>query len=253
MGREKRILALDGLRGCLAVVVVAAHYAEIFRTNALFLSGQLAVAIFFLMSGYVLTRSWDGNYVAFLMRRFVRLWPTYALCLAAGYLIAHQVPVVSEFFWYPYISPNDPHNVDQPVWSLILEAWVMPFMPFIVWAGTGSIWRAVPFMVAGVVLMPIIKPSFVLTIFIAGAFLSRVEFKNLLLESPIPQWLGKISYSLYLSHALVLRIFVNAFGLWGTVAAFPVIFLAAWALWLLVENPSILLSRRAAHWLNRLA
>lgn len=253
MGREKRILALDGLRGCLAMVVVAAHYAELFRTNALFLSGQLAVIIFFLMSGYVLTRSWDGNYVAFLMRRFVRLWPTYALCLAAGYLIAHQVPVFSEFFWYPYISPNDPHNVDQPVWSLILEAWAMPFMPFIVWAGTGSTWRAALFMAAGVVLMPIIKPSFVLTIFIAGAFLSRVEFKNLLLESPIPQWLGKISYSLYLSHALVLKIFVNAFGLWGTVAAFPAIFAVAWALWLLVESPSILLSRRTAHWLNRLA
>ena len=65
MGQGKRILALDGLRGCLAVVVVAAHYDELFRTNALFLSGQLAVVIFFLMSGYVLTRSWDGNYFPF--------------------------------------------------------------------------------------------------------------------------------------------------------------------------------------------
>jgi peptidoglycan/LPS O-acetylase OafA/YrhL len=65
MGRDKRILALDGLRGCLAVVVVAAHYDELFHTNALFLLGQLAVVIFFLMSGYVLTRSWDGNYFPF--------------------------------------------------------------------------------------------------------------------------------------------------------------------------------------------
>jgi peptidoglycan/LPS O-acetylase OafA/YrhL len=128
----------------------------------------------------------------------------------------------------------------------------MPFMPFVVWAGTGSLWRAVLFMVAGVLLMPFIKPSFLLTVFIAGAFLSRAEFTNQFLESRIPQWLGKISYSLYLSHVLVLTIFANAFGLWGTVAALPVIFAAAWTLWFLVEHPSILLSRRTAHWLNQL-
>jgi peptidoglycan/LPS O-acetylase OafA/YrhL len=248
---EKRVLALDGLRGCLAVVVVGAHYAELFHTNTLYLAGQFAVVIFFLMSGYVLTRSWDGGYVAFLARRFVRLWPTYAICLAGGYLIARRAPVFSEFFWYPYLSPNDPQNVDQPVWSLILEAWVMPFMPLIVWAGTGSIWRAIPFMVAGIVLMPMIKPAVMLTIFIAGAFLSRAEFRNRFLESSVPQWLGKVSYSLYLVHVLVLTMFVEIFGLWwGAAAALPVIFTTAWAIWFLVEKPSILLSRRVGSWIN---
>jgi peptidoglycan/LPS O-acetylase OafA/YrhL len=49
-------------------------------------------------------------------------------------------------------------------------------------------------------------------------------------------WLGRVSYSLYLSHAVVLA----ALGPLGVVLVLPV----AWALWWAVERPSILWSRR---------
>ncbi len=92
---------------------------------------NLAVGLFFVLSSYVLTRSWEGRFGVFLVRRVVRLWPVYALCLAAGYIIAGVQPVWSEFLWYPLIGPNDETSINPPMWSLFLEVWAMPFMPLI--------------------------------------------------------------------------------------------------------------------------
>ena len=75
-------------------------------------------------------------------------------------------------------------------------------------------------------------------------FCSHISWRNRLLESAIPQWLGRISYSLYLSHALVLKVFVHAFGAWGGVLAIPAALCIGWLIWWGVERPSIKLSRK---------
>ena len=75
-----RVAAVDGLRGLLAVVVLAWHVAAPFGLAWLLPAANLAVATFFVLSGYVLTRGWDGRYGVFLIRRFLRLWPVYAAC-----------------------------------------------------------------------------------------------------------------------------------------------------------------------------
>jgi peptidoglycan/LPS O-acetylase OafA/YrhL len=246
-GADKgRVTALDGLRGLLAVLVLAWHVVFYFGVDWLRIPATLAVFCFFFLSGYVLTRSWSGDYIPFLVRRFIRLWPTYALCLAVGYLIAARPPVLTEFFWYPYLGPNDIRHVDPPMWSLILEAWVMPCMPFVVWAGRGTVIRAALSLIAVIAASHLIAiEAFVLVPFIAGAFFSRSDVRNRWLESAVPQWLGKVSYSLYLSHYLVLLLFVKYMGPWGSVIALPFVAVTAWALWYAVETPSILLSRRA--------
>jgi len=100
---------------------------------------NFAVGLFFVLSSYVLTRSWEGRFGVFLARRVLRLWPVYALCLAAGYIIAGVPPVWSEFLWYPLIGPNDQPAINPPVWSLFLEVWAMPFMPLIVWSSSNLI------------------------------------------------------------------------------------------------------------------
>ncbi len=66
-----RIGALDGLRGWAALVVVVFHFTwemwgvhfPVFRQfPASLINGQLAVSIFFTLSGYVLTvRRWQGT------------------------------------------------------------------------------------------------------------------------------------------------------------------------------------------------
>jgi len=238
-----RIAAIDGLRGLLAVVVLAWHVCAPFGIDWMLVPANLAVGLFFVLSGYVLTRSWEGRFGVFLARRALRLWPVYALCLAAGYIIAGVPPVWSEFLWYPLIGPNDQPAINPPVWSLFLEVWAMPLMPLIVWSSSNMI-RGI-MCAAGAILVGLIVPQIsILSLFVAGALFSHMPFRNRVLEAAIPQWLGRISYSLYLSHALVLKLFVDAFGAWGGVLAIPVAFSMGWLIWWSVEQPSIKVSRK---------
>jgi peptidoglycan/LPS O-acetylase OafA/YrhL len=246
-----RIRALDGLRGLLALVVLAWHVATpfgAFRGDAwLLMAANVAVALFFVMSGLVLTRAWDGHYAVFLIRRFFRLWPVYAFCLALGYAVAGVHPLWSEFFWYPFMGPNDRPAIDPPVWSLFLEAWAMIFMPLIVWAGTGGLRRAMLCIVA-LAAVGLLEPKLgVLGLFVAGAYLSAGVYRNRFLESALPQWLGKVSYSLYLVHFPLLAMAVRIWGPWGGFAALPAVFAASWLLWRTLEHPSIRFSRWLAH------
>lgn len=74
---------------------------------------------------------------------------------------------------------------------------------------------------------------------------------NRFLEARVPQYLGKISYSLYLIHSPVLLSMLclldGVVPIGATLlAAVPASILAAWAFWFLVERPSITWSRRVA-------
>jgi peptidoglycan/LPS O-acetylase OafA/YrhL len=255
MNRSKianHLHALDGLRGVLALAVVAAHIgvftgAENIRGGDTVAALALAsVAGFFIVSGLVLTRSYDGRYVVFLARRFVRLWPVYAVTLLVGYAIIGRVPVWSELLWYPWMPhfPADPMALpNPPAWSLCIEAWAMLAMPLWAWFG-GAAWRSLLILPtwAGLTL---IDGHFVSALFfMAGASMARLEPRSTFLERAALQWLGKVSYSLYLSHWLVLRIAVDAVGPWGLLLAIPGCFLVAWGVWWAVERPSIALSRR---------
>ena len=114
------------MRGLLALVVVVWHMCSPFGAPWLLAAADLAVGMFFVLSGYALTRGWTGNFPAFLVRRLVRLWPVYALCLGAGYVVAGVDPVWSEFLWYPIIRVDANPAIDPPVWSLFLEVYMIP-------------------------------------------------------------------------------------------------------------------------------
>jgi peptidoglycan/LPS O-acetylase OafA/YrhL len=243
-GKGARVAAVDGLRGLLALVVVAWHVCTPLGAPWLLIAAYVAVAMFFVLSGYALTRGWDGRFGVFLVRRFLRLWPVYALCLGTGYLIAGVHPVWSEFFWFPLIGADTRPFIDPPAWSLCLEAWMMLFMPLIVWAASGPLSRAALCM-AGLVILGGVDPHiYVGVLFVAGAFLARVDYRSRFLELALPQWLGRVSYSLYLTHWLVLSLATRALGPWGAIAALPAVFGVAWLVWWAVERPSILASRR---------
>jgi peptidoglycan/LPS O-acetylase OafA/YrhL len=246
-----RLHALDGLRGILATVVVADHVAVELGSVALGAAASVSVAVFFILSGLVLTRAWDGYFGRFLARRFLRLWPVFGCCFIAGSLMAGLSPLTPELFWVPW-PVYDADLRCPPTWSLFIEAWAALAMPFFVWSARGGWLRSVGAMGACVALAAFWWPNSLalraflcyLVCFVIGAALSPKTLRNPLLESPLPQFLGRISYSLYLTHWLVLRNATAAWGTAGTILAVPAVFAVAWLTWIVVERPSIALSRR---------
>ena len=239
-----RVASVDGLRGLLAALVTVEHFPYLHAQTIFAVPSRLAVMIFFAMSGYVLTRAWDGDLPIFLVRRFVRLWPLYALCLFVGGAAIHHAPPWTYYVWWRV--PDDAGYIhgDPAAWSLFIEAWAMPLMPLVVWAGTGPTIRLILAM-AALTLAGLAEPRLLFgVLFLGGAFVAGIEWRNRLLESALPQWLGKVSYSLYLSHCLVLALASRAFGPWGGVAAIPAMLVVAWIVWRVLEAPCVRLSQR---------
>jgi peptidoglycan/LPS O-acetylase OafA/YrhL len=240
---SERYKSVDGLRGMLAMIVFASHILHFYGSAVLVPASSLCVCVFFVMSGYVLTNSYSNHYIAFLTKRFVRLWPVYALCLGLGYLVAGVAPNWSQFFWYPLVGPDSLPVIDPPIWSLCIEAWAMLFMPVIVGIGRGSallvLLGPLGITVAGAWHVKLLFGLF----FVFGSIASRYAFRLDLLEGRLLQWLGRISYSLYLVHFPILAFAHRCFGEAGPIIGIPFVFAASWLLCLYVDEPSIRLSR----------
>jgi len=109
--QRRRVGELDAVRGLAALAVVLGHLAltlpavdEATRSHGLtplnallysplyaVLDGSAAVVVFFVLSGYVLTLSYEGGrqtYAGFLVRRVARLWLPYMIAVAAAMLLA---------------------------------------------------------------------------------------------------------------------------------------------------------------------
>src|SRR5258708_15022901 len=86
---RKRYITLDAMRGIAALFVVARHFSGLHGAADPQFS-FLAVDLFFLLSGFVLSFSYDQRFAAgmppatFLVKRIIRLYPLYLLGMALG-------------------------------------------------------------------------------------------------------------------------------------------------------------------------
>ena len=247
----ERVASVDGLRGILAALVLATHLASALGETRASPLALACVLGFFVISGYVLTRGWRGRYAGFLVRRFVRLWPLYALCVAAGGWLTQNPAPPGVFVWFPFLPFERQPPQDPVVWSLYIEVWTMPFMPLIVALARRPL-------VAGAAAAALLLSArvggdvYFGAFFLIGAALAQRRLTSRILESAPAQWLGRVSYSLYLSHVLTiwaLQIATPAYWAW---LAVPVSFAVAEILARLVEAPSIALSRRAGASVERM-
>ncbi len=88
---NRRITVLDALRGLAALAVVLRHYTTIYRADYGspfsdmydFKYGYLGVELFFMISGFVIFMTLDKvkSTKEFIVKRFVRLYPTYWICI----------------------------------------------------------------------------------------------------------------------------------------------------------------------------
>ncbi len=135
---DSRFMALDGLRGVAALMVLILHIGSL---RHLVFHAYIAVDLFFIMSGFVVAHAYEGRLRAgwspgaFITARIVRLWPLYMLgtCIGAavfagaitdvGGVIALGVLFAAATMMIP--TPLDANaqvfTLNPPGWSLFFE------------------------------------------------------------------------------------------------------------------------------------
>ncbi len=155
MSHANRIPSLDGLRGVAAIAVMLFHFNVFFLPQArlsailpLLNRGYLAVDLFFLLSGFVMTHvygralasNWRAHWAPFALARFARIYPVFAFTTLAmlALVAATETPLAGISFsgrslalqpfllqqWYSSLSWN------YPSWSISTEAEAYAFFVF---------------------------------------------------------------------------------------------------------------------------
>ena len=139
MSTNKRIYVLDALRGVAAFFVMLFHYTSDYRkefslqTNPTLdvFWGHYGVQLFFIISGFVIFMSINNitSVTKFLYKRFIRLYPTYWICLIITSLVLLFYPIPNYSFSGINFIVNltmiqqlfNVPNIDGSYWSLFPE------------------------------------------------------------------------------------------------------------------------------------
>jgi peptidoglycan/LPS O-acetylase OafA/YrhL len=153
LARQRRDLpALTGIRFFAAWYVVLFHALPglarrypIPKLLVTFLSnGYLAVGLFFLLSGFILTYTYEGQInessgrVRFWEARFARIYPVYLLSLVLSYWFATGLHLGTRVAVLGMVQAWNPINPDMagawnyPTWTLSAEAFFYICFPFVV-------------------------------------------------------------------------------------------------------------------------
>lgn len=132
-----RLGTLDGLRGVAALVVLIHHAAPRTWGFDVLPSGYLAVDLFFMLSGFVLARTYEARFAGqlgfatFMGRRLRRLYPVMAVGIMVGAFAARAqglpsqwllVHLAAQLLFIPIISGSVGLYILNGVqWSLALE------------------------------------------------------------------------------------------------------------------------------------
>lgn len=166
---RRRIEALDSLRFLAASAVMITHLRSMAGMGALdpvfkgVLDARAAVALFFVLSGLVLHRSWAGEWPEasglwrFYVRRWFRIYPLYYAALLLALLVVQTLPLDrcavllqdegaarviaadhgDRWQWLHHgllISPRlEPVFLVPPVWTLAEEMRVSLIFPWLSW------------------------------------------------------------------------------------------------------------------------
>jgi peptidoglycan/LPS O-acetylase OafA/YrhL len=152
LNHHRRALpALTGIRFLAAMYVVVFHFAPNFVTHhhvsgaiAIFLNnGYLSVTFFFLLSGFILAYTYEGqmegasNRVRFWEARFARIYPVYLLSLVLSYWTGRDLSLQKAVAVLGMVQAWNPWDRQMsfawnfPAWSLSAEAFFYVCFPFI--------------------------------------------------------------------------------------------------------------------------
>jgi peptidoglycan/LPS O-acetylase OafA/YrhL len=142
-GADRRIVALDGVRGLMTILVVLSHYfGEVPHGLSVFLLGRMAVETFFVLSGFLVgglilgKMHHDNFFQVFYVRRVCRTLPIYffSVLLITAMLAATgaswrdadvSFPAWSYFTFTQNFFMAETHSVGahwlSPSWTLAIE------------------------------------------------------------------------------------------------------------------------------------
>lgn len=143
-GPLSHIGTLDGIRGVAVLLVICFHFSWSFMAGTpmshaikrLFLVGWIGVDLFFVLSGYLITRGLVADsdrptgerMKLFWIRRFLRIFPLYYAVILVGTVVAMIVggrpPELSYWLYiqnYALAFDPDPERWTSHLWSLAIE------------------------------------------------------------------------------------------------------------------------------------
>ena len=141
------------IRGFAAIMVVVVHISQnfanldwILRLNPLFEIGKYGVALFFVLSAFLLTKTLDNasqtfrNLLNFYLRRIFRILPAYYFCLAIliHFRESNEWQILSHFFLFFGLSSNTFGGINYPFWSIYVELTFYLLLPPLIWWGVRS-------------------------------------------------------------------------------------------------------------------
>lgn len=141
--RRGGLHALTGIRFFAAFWVMAFHFGAAFTARAhmprhitVFLEhGDLGVALFFMLSGFILFYSYQGNLQTradlykFLIARVARLYPVYLLAILIAIPLHARLPRGVELLIFPMLQSWVP-PVSDTGYSWIVQAWTLSVEAF---------------------------------------------------------------------------------------------------------------------------
>lgn len=131
-----RLDGLDALRGIAALLVAIMHIQHVSGGGDAFTRAYLAVDVFFVLSGYVIARTYEPRFAGgmclsdFGAVRLKRLWPTMGIGALLGMAACWSdmpswmslVLLVLAVLFVPFNSGGNPQfPTNPPAWSIVLE------------------------------------------------------------------------------------------------------------------------------------
>ena len=214
MNKLKYYQNLDGVRAIAALMVIVFHFFRETTPNTQLLYivkeisyfGQTGVTLFFVLSGFLITRiliytkGTEGYFKNFYLRRTLRIFPLYYLFLLLWYYVApifiemESSSFNQQIYYFSYLQ-NFARTFDWNVigpnhfWSLAVEEHFYLFWPFIIFFFSRKNLVRITF---GIILFAMVLRAFMLgdgySVFIftftrfdtlaIGALLAVLELKN---------------------------------------------------------------------------
>lgn len=240
----QRLELLDALRGIAALFVLGYHLHTVFGGFDLFALGYFSVDFFFMLSGYVMARTYEPRFGAgltapsFFAARFKRLWPTMAVgtsiglfvFLSLGASLSDALPLFLATLAFVPHAGAEPFAINRPAWSIFFELVANALHAILLWRLPVR-WLTVLAVLAMLAMLPYWSVgSFNLgnkaNDFIGGfprvIFAYAVGIMVCRLNLPIPSlprnvaplatWIGALSFPLYAVHYPILQ-FARGFDL----------------------------------------